>query len=238
MTVTIPVKVILKKTFSLTLIFNALITLGCIAGVLLGFYRSMPNWKPFAPYLIDGNLFWLVIAAALINIFPSASIGRVLHTGRFLFHHYVYGALLLVGSSLLIVAFASVPLHKIFFVDDSSVEINAGRVFILAGLTLFIDDLPDVSKRIESGLNWFKSQAYKVRKAIHALQLLTGVVTFYCGISALLCTLQYGGRVVPNSILIVSLFITSLTSFALVKRQAWLKITPPPKREPVNALLL
>jgi hypothetical protein len=198
----------------------------------------MPNWKPFAPYLIDSNLFWLVIVAALINIFPSASIGRVLHTGRFLFHHYVYGAFLLVGSSLLIVAFASVPLHNIFFVDDSSIEINAGRVFILAGLTLFIDDLPDVSKRIEAGLNWFKSKAYKVRRAIHALQLLTGVVTFYCGISALLCTLQYGGRVVPNSILIVSLFITSFTSFALVKRKAWLKITPSPTREPVNAVLL
>ncbi|MCW4004882.1 MAG: hypothetical protein NWE95_13330 [Candidatus Bathyarchaeota archaeon] len=238
MTVTSSAKVILKKTFSLTLIFNALITLGCVAGILLGFYRSMPNWKPFAPYLIDGNLFWLVIVAALINIFPSASIGRVLHTGRFLFHHYVYGAFLLVGSSLLIVAFASVPLHNIFFVDDSSIEINAGRVFILAGLTLFIDDLPDVSKRIEAGLNWFKSKAYKVRRAIHALQLLTGVVTFYCGISALLCTLQYGGRVVPNSILIVSLFITSFTSFALVKRKAWLKITPSPTREPVNAVLL
>ena len=238
MTVTSSAKVILKKTFSLTLIFNALITLGCVAGILLGFYRAMPYWKPFAPYLFDGNLFWLVIVAALINIFPSASIGRVLHTGRFLFHHYVYGAFVLVVSSLLIVAFASVPLHHIFFVDDSSIEINAGRVFILAGLTLFIDDLPDVSKRIEAGLNWVKSKAYKARKAIHALQLLTGVVTFYCGISALLCTIQYGGRIVPNSFLIGTLFITSITSFVLVKQRAWLKITSPPKREPVNALLL
>ena len=238
MTFTSSAKVILKKTFSLTLIFNALVTVGCVAGILLGFYRSMPNWKPFAPYLIDGNLFWLVIAAALINIFPSASIGRVLHTGRLLFHHYVYGAFLLIVSSALIVAFASVPLHNIFFVEDSSVEINAGRVFILAGLTLFIDDLPDVSKRIEASLNWVKSKAYNARKVIHVLQLLTGVVTFYCGISVLLCTMQYGGRVVSNSLFIGTLFITGLTSFALVKRKAWLKITPPPERKPVNALLL
>lgn len=238
MTVASSAKVLLKKTFSLSLIFNALITLGCVAGILLGFYRAYPDWKAFSPYLIDGNLFWLAIAAALINIFPSASIGRALHTGRFLFHHYVYGAFVLVASSVLIAAFASVPLLSLFFVDDSSIEINAGRVVILAGLTLFLDDLPDCSKRVETGLNWLKSKAYKARKAIHVLQFLTGGISFYCAVSVTLCTLQYGGRILPNSILIVTLFLTSLTSFALVKRKAWLKITLPPERKPINALLL
>ena len=91
-------RVILKKTFSLALIFNALITIAGVAGIIFGYYRAYPYWQPYAPWLLNGNLFWVALAAAIINIFPSAAIGRALHTGRFLFHHYVYGFLvLLVG---------------------------------------------------------------------------------------------------------------------------------------------
>ena len=67
-----------------------------IAGILYGFYHAWPWWKPYSPYLISGNLFLLVAAAAVINIFPSARIGRALHTGRLWFHHYVYGFFVLV----------------------------------------------------------------------------------------------------------------------------------------------
>ena len=83
--------VILKKIFSLALIFNALITIATVAGILYGFYTIKPQWHPYAPYLLDGNLFWLALAAGVICIFPAAATGRSLHTGRFLFHHYVYG---------------------------------------------------------------------------------------------------------------------------------------------------
>ena len=96
------VGVILKKIFSLALIFNALITVACVAGILFGYYMSYPYWHPYAPYLINGNLFWLAIAAGVINIFPSAAIGRALHTGRFLFHHYVYGFFVLLPLQLLL----------------------------------------------------------------------------------------------------------------------------------------
>jgi len=221
-------KVILKKTFSIALIFNALITLGCVAGIIFGFYVSYPYWRPYAPYLVDGNLFWLAIAAAVINIFPSAAIGRALHTGRFLFHHYVYGFFVLAGSSAFVFFFTPVPLLSLFFVDSSSVAVNAGRVFLLAGLALFLDDLPDVSKRIEGGLNWMKTKAYQVRKPLHALQILTGFIAIYCGISITLSTIYDDPmRALPNSFAIVTLFITGITSFALAKKKAWLKITPP-----------
>ena len=69
------IRVWLKKIFSLTLILNALITLSAIIGIMYGFYHAWPYWKPYAPYLINGNLFIVVGIAALINIFPSASIG-------------------------------------------------------------------------------------------------------------------------------------------------------------------
>jgi hypothetical protein len=220
-----PVRTIAKKVFSLALVFNALISFTCVAGILFGYYRIYPTWRPFAPYFLDGNLFWLVLAAALINIFPSAAIGRALHTGRFLFHHYVYGAFVLAFSSVFVVAFTPVSLFSLFFVDDSSIVINASRIFLLAGLTLFIDDLPDVSTRIESVLNRMKWRAYQIRKAFHALQWATGFVTLYGAVAVLVSTIQTGERTAPNAILAGTLFVSGITSLALAKRKAWLNIT-------------
>ena len=221
------VRVILKKTFSLALIFNALITLAVVAGILFGFYRAYPYWHPFAPYLLDGNLFWLAMAAAVINIFPSACIGRSLHTGRFLFHHYVYGFLVLLSSSAFVVLFTSVSLISLFLITSSNLAVNVGRFFILAGLTLLLDDLPDVSERIESGLNWAKSKACQMRRVLHVLQLATGLASLYILASVLIVTILNPGRLFYNSFLIGTLVVTTITSLACVKKKAWLKITPP-----------
>jgi hypothetical protein len=221
------IRVILKKTFSIALIFNSLISVACVAGIIYGYYQAYPYWQPYAPFLINGNIFWLALAAGLINIFPSAAIGRALHTGRFLFHHYVYGFFVLASSSAFVMAFTPIPLISLFFVDNSTLAVNAGRVFFLAGLALFLDDLPDVSKRVESGLNWIKTKAFHARKSLHVLQFVMGAFALYCSLSILFATLQYSERAIPNSFVIVSLFITSITSFVCVKRKAWLNITPP-----------
>ncbi len=221
------VVVILKKTFSLALVFNALITIAAVAGIIFGFYRSYPYWQPYTPWLINGNLFWFAIAAAVINIFPSAAIGRALHTGRFMFHHYVYGFFVLLSSSVFITIFTPIPLPSLFLVESNSVAVNAGRVFELAGLTLLLDDLPDVSKKMEKGLNWIKTKAYQARKSLHVFQFTTGCFAFYCGISILLDTIGNIDRALPNSFAIVSLLLTGVTAFACVKRKSWLKITPP-----------
>ena len=224
---TSPVRVILKKIYSIALILNALITVASVAGILSGFYISYPYWRPYAPFLIDGNLFWIAIAAGVINIFPSAAIGRAPHTGRFLFHHYVYGFFVLLSTSACVTAFTSIPLPSLFFVESYNVGVNAGRVFFLAGLALFLDDLPDVSKRIESGLNRIKKKAYRIRKSLHILQFVTGVFALYCCLSILLSTIVDSSRALPNSFVIGSLLVTSITSFVCLKRKAWLKITPP-----------
>ena len=65
------VGVILKKTFSLALIFNALITIAGVTGIIFGYYRAYPYWQPYAPWLLNGNLFWLALAAAI----PSKGVG-------------------------------------------------------------------------------------------------------------------------------------------------------------------
>jgi hypothetical protein len=218
---------ILKKIFSLALIFNALITLAVVSGLLFGFYKAYPYWHPFTPYLLDGNLLWLAIAAAAINIFPSACIGRALHTGRFLFHHYVYGFLVLLFASLFVVFFTSMPFLYLFLSNSGDIAINAGRFFVLAGLTLLLDDLPDVSERIEDSLNWVKTKACQAKKVLHVLQLVTGLGTLYLFAAVSIQTIMNPERAFYNSFLLGGLLITTITSLACVKRKAWLKITPP-----------
>lgn len=221
-------RVWLKKTFSLSLILNSMITLASVAGIMYGFYHAWPWWKPYWPYLVNGNLFLVAGVAAIINIFPSASIGRALHTGRLFFHHYVYGSFVLIFSSILIIASTSIDLFlSLFFVNTASVGINAGRFFVLTGATLILDDLPDVSKRIERGLNKVKSGFCRIRKPMYVAQLITGLITFYVFLGVLISSIQRSALTVSNGITICALFITSVTALALVKRKAWLKITPP-----------
>jgi hypothetical protein len=219
-------KVWIKKVFSLALMLNSFVTLAAVIGLTYGFYLAWPHWKPFEPFLISGNVFLLVIAAGLINIFPSACISRKLHTGRFLFHHYVYGAAVLATSSFCILAFTSISLVGLFLINTSNVAINAGRFFVLTGITLLLDDLPDVSKRIESSLNIIKSGFYKIRKAIHVLQFVTGIATFYVFLTILLTEIKNWNIGLNNAFTMGTLLVTSITSFIFFKRKAWLKMTP------------
>jgi hypothetical protein len=218
--------VITKKIFSVSLVFNALLTIGCISGILAGFYWYYHNWHPFSPYLISGNLFWVAIAAAIINIFPSAGLGRSLHTGRFLFHHYFYGFMVLICSIVYVVFFTPISLLTIFLVNDTSVQVNLGRFFILGGLTLVLDDLPDVHTKLDSGLNWLKSKVGQGARFVSAVQLVMGAVSLYvfAAVTLSVCaTPEY--FTVANLLLIGTLFITSITSFIFVRKQVWQKIS-------------
>jgi len=202
---------------------NSFITLASIAGILYGFYFHA--WRSYSPYLINGNIFLLAAIAALVNIFPSASIGRCLHTGRFLFHHYVYGFFVLLVASIFVLTFTSVSLDKLFIVNSANIAVNAGRFFVLTGLVLFLDDLPDVSKRIESTLNKVKSGAYKLRKVIYSTQLVSGIISFYVFLTIALSSIEHRAFTVSNFLTMGTILITSITAVAFVKRKAWLKIT-------------
>jgi hypothetical protein len=220
------IRIITKKIFSLSLILNSLITLAAIAQIMFNFYHSFPYWQPYSPYLINGSVFFLVIIAALLNIYPSASIGRTLHTGRLLFHHYVYGFLVLLFSSFFVIAFTSVSMLSLFLVYNESVMVNAGKFLFLGGLTLLLDDLPDVSKRIDSTLTSLKFKAYQGRKIIHIFQLVTGIVSFYVSIAVGFWAIQHPEIAFAAFFTSGTFLITSLTSLVFVKRKAWLKVTP------------
>jgi len=210
-----------KKVFSVALIFNSLLTIVCAIGILSGFYAALPYWKPYAPYLIDGNLFWAIILASIINIFPAAYIGKV-KTGRLWFHHYVYGFIVLGLSVAFLVLCTSVSLLSLFTTNITDITVNVGRFFVLGGLALVLDDLPDVSNGMASFLSRLKSLAHRGRKTIHTLQYLMGFVSLYFFVAVSVWMSQNPSwATLANFILAGSLFVTSLTSFWSVKRKIW-----------------
>ena len=213
-----------RKIFSVSLIFNALLTLSSALGILSGFYSAYPFWKPFAPFVLDGNLFWIIVAGAVFNIFPAAFLGKV-HTGRLWFHHYVYGGLVLFLSAGCVVLFTSASLVTVFFNYTTNVSINVGRFFLMGGLALLIDDLPDVHKVASRGVTWLKLQACKARKTLHLLQFFMGLAALYFSTAISLCIVANPEFVTSaNFILFGTLLVSCLTSLLSVKRKIWLNI--------------
>ncbi len=218
---------IVKKVFSISLIFNALMTISYGIIVLANFYQQNQKWQPFFPYLINSNLIWVAIAVAVINIFPSVALGRSLQTGRFLFHHYIYGLIVLFCAVIYVILFSPLSIFSLFFMFDTSVVVNIGRFFILAGLCLVLDDLPDVSKHVESALNRLKLKAAQSGRFLSAFHFFCGVVSMYI-FAAIAIGIFYNAQWVTlaNLIFACTMFITGVTSLIFVRRQVWQKIKP------------
>jgi hypothetical protein len=217
--------VICKKIFSVSLVFNALLTISFSINVLANFYFFFTDWQPYSPYLINGNLFWIAVLAAVINIFPSASLGRSLHTGRFLFHHYLYGFIVMLCALVYVVLFSPVGVFELFFVFDERVEVNIGRFFVLGGLALLLDDLPDVSTCIESALNRLKFKVGELNKLVSIFHIIFGAVSMYV-FAAIAVAMYYIPQWVTlaNILCAGTTFITGITSFIFVKFGIWKKI--------------
>ena len=211
----------LKKIFSLALTFNSLLSIVSVMGILVGFYSANYYWKPYPPYLIDGSFFWFAIFAAVLNIYLAVRIGRV-KTGRLWFHHYVYGFVLFVLACALLLLFGSISFFGIFVGYGYSFAVNAGRFFVLGGLTLFIDDFADVSKRLTFVLRLVRSKVYKVRGAIRVVQGVLGFMSVYIFLCVIFSTsLLQGSNWTGNLVLAGTLLVTSLTSLGSVYTKMW-----------------
>ena len=219
--------VMAKKMFSLTLVFNALLTIACAISVLSIAYWYSTGWKPFEHYLIDGGVFWFAIVAAILNLYPSTMLGRKLHTGRFLFHHYFYGFLVMVVAAVYVVFFTSASIFTIFLVFNESVNVNIGKFFLLAGFALLLDDLPDASSRIERHLNLIKDKVRQIPRFIEVVQAIAGVGSLYLAMSIFWGMINVPEWVIlANFITGFSILITAVTSFVFIRRRFWHNIEP------------
>jgi hypothetical protein len=214
-------KIIAKKLVSLSLIFNALLTISYALGILGGFYWFFVDWQPFYPFIVNGNIFWLVIFAAALNIVPSARLGRNLKTGRLFFHHYFYGALVLVLAVFFVFAFTSASLLTLFLIENSSISLNAARFFILGGLTLILDDLPDTSRLAKKSINFAKIKTQQIQHVTSIVRFMLGIISFYVLVAVSLAMYQNPQWLtLANSILLGTLFITSVSAIIFAKKRS------------------
>ena len=215
-----------KKIFSLALLFNAVLTFEYAIQILAGFYTAYPYWKPYTPFIFDGSMFWVIIPVAIINFFPAVSTGRT-RCSRLWFHHYVYGFMVATIAAASLLIFTHVPLLDLFTKNITDVNINIGRFFVLGGLTLVLDDLPDVSGVMKKSLNYMKLKAFQGRKALHTVHLVLGFVSLYFFLAVTVhIMIEPQGFTLANLILVATLLVTSLTAFATVKRKIWLNVQP------------
>jgi hypothetical protein len=220
-------RIIALKIFSLSLVFNALLTIACAINVLSITYWYSTGWIPFEHYLIDGSVFWFAIVAAILNLYPSTMLGRKLHTGRFLFHHYFYGLLVLVVAAVYVIFFTPVSIFTVFLVFNESVNVNVGKFFLLVGFALLLDDLPDASTRLERHLNFLKEKVRQIPSFIDIIQAIAGIGSLYLCLSIFLGIITVPGWVIlANFITGTSILITAVTSFAFIRRRFWYNIEP------------
>jgi hypothetical protein len=214
-------KTVAKKLVSLALIFNALLTISYALGILSGFYWFFKDWQPFYPFIVNGNIFWIAIFAASLNIVPSARLGRNLKTGRLFFHHYFYGALVLVLAVFFVFAFTGISLLTLFLIENSSVPVNAARFFILGGLTLIIDDLPDTSRFAEKAIKVAKIRTHQIQNFTSIVRFTFGVLSLYVLIAVGLAMYQNSqNATLANAIMLGTLFITAVSAMLFAKKRS------------------
>jgi hypothetical protein len=212
-----------KKAVSWLLTFNCLLSILLVTGLLSEFYAA--HWKLYQPYLLNANLLWATILTSVMNFFPTANLGRV-KVRRLGFHHFVYG-LAILAASIMLIMFMSVPLMNLFKLYVRDVEFNVGRVFILIGLTLVIDDFGDVSNVTKQALRFVKSKVYQNRRMIHVVECLLFCLTLYIFLCVTIWLTQNPRGVnLPNLVIDGTLMVTSLTAFGSVGKKIWLRITP------------
>ncbi len=125
-------------------------------------------------------------------------------------------------ACVLLLLFGSISFFGIFVGNGYSIFVNAGRFFALGGLTLFIDDFADVSKRLTFFLRLVRSKIYRVRGAIRVVQCALGLISFYIFLCVSLSTsLLQGSNPMGNFVLAGTLLVTSLTSLESLYMKIW-----------------
>jgi hypothetical protein len=108
---------------------------------LAGIYAD--NWKVFEQYLINGNLFWFLILASILNIFLAIKISQIKTS-----YNFLYGILIAVISAASLLIFTPLSIFSIFTASTTDLMINMGRFFLLSGIALFLIEIPSILKMI------------------------------------------------------------------------------------------
>jgi predicted RNA-binding Zn-ribbon protein involved in translation (DUF1610 family) len=225
-----------KKAFRLSIIFNALLCIFYAIALLSGMYSN--NWNLFEPHLINGNLFWLLIAAATINILYTLTTNQLTiiktRTYSFLIGIIIFGV-----SVALLLTTTPYSITSLFTESITDLNINIGRFFLLSGLALFLLDIPNIKRT--GRINQPKKN--KINKLMSITHIILGSTTVYLFMAVSLSISQFPQTATTaNLILIGALLFSSLISFGAaiycLKLKAQPKIEVNIEQDPVTGHLI
>jgi hypothetical protein len=201
----------------LALIFNSLLCIFYAIGLLAGVYVN--NWKVFGPYLIDGNLFWLLIVASILNIFIAIKISQIKKSYNFLF-----GLIIAAISTASLLIFTPLSIFSIFTASTTDLMINMGRFFLLSGIALFLLEIPSILKITGLTQETTQPKGNLGYKMLFLLQLAMIFTSFYMFFAVTAYIGQYpAANTLANLILTFALLFTGFISFGATIFRTWLK---------------
>jgi hypothetical protein len=205
------------KTLSLALIFNSLLCIFYAIGLLVGIYAN--NWKVFEPYLINGNLFWLLIVASILNIFIAIKINQIKTS-----YNFLYGLIIAAISATSLLIFTPLSIFSIFTASTTDLMTNMGRLFLLSGIALFLLEIPSILKIIGLTQETTQSKGNLGYKMLFLLTLAMIFTSFYMFFAV---TVYIGqnpeANTLANLILTFALLFTGFISFGATIFKTWLK---------------
>ncbi|MCW3999300.1 MAG: hypothetical protein NWE93_03580 [Candidatus Bathyarchaeota archaeon] len=215
---------ILGKALGLALIFNSLLTAAYGVTLFNMFGRFFPAGQEYYPLLLSGNIFLVVALVGLLNVVPCTLLSRTFETGRFLFHHYVYGALVIAAATIYLI-FLPFDVWTTFLVYNTQPTVNVARVLILVGAAMIVDDLPDVHPSINTALMWTKQKAAPTSGVLSVLHLVAAGASVYVAAVMAFLMIQHPSMAnTANLILTLNLTLTCIIAFVALKKDAWTKL--------------
>jgi len=205
------------RTVSLSIIFISLLGIFYSIGLLARVYAN--NWQVFGPYLLNGNLFWLLIFASALNILLATKITQIKTSLNFL-----YGIIIAASAAGLLLVFTPLSVFSIFTANTTDLMINIGRFFLISGFALFLLEIPSMLKMI--GLNRELGQSdFKFgSKLFFPLQLATIFISFYMTFAVIAFIVQNPtSDTLANSVLAVTILFTGLIPLVATVFKTWLK---------------
>jgi len=211
-------RIVIRKALSLTLIFNSVTSLFFSLSVLFGVYVGF-SYLIHGPHPIDTLLLFFVALTSMLNIVPAQIFGRV-NIKRILFHHYVYG-FLSIAAYLVFAALHSIAFPQIFPFY--------GSLLLYWGLTLIIDDAPDISPKLTRLINFIGEKIGRIGGAIQAIHLISDLVSAYVTLQIslhifktnLLTSVAFSGII--YLLPIIGFSVTTIYGLKVCREAIWIK---------------
>jgi hypothetical protein len=211
---------ICRKALGLILISNSIASLLSALNVLYGAYLNALIQFHEA-YVVNELLFIFLALTSILNLAPAKALGKI-EIRRFLFHHYVYGFI------LIFLYFTSALLFSIMQPWVWDVQAYMSLLFCW-GAALIIDDIYDVSPKIAFLLDAAARIIRRLGWLILIIHAISSLFSAYVAFQILawnienILLLGINPFLSPIRIfLVTNLFITAFYGLKIVKDRVWL----------------